>query len=357
MPLENSPRASLDDATDAPVRTAAVGARVRWLRALAAGLWFVFAVLCIGELALRLASHAGILFFDVEMWRYARAMKRPSETPGVVLEHRPNVVGTFMGVHLRTDERGFRHAAPDIEAARTGSERIIAVVGDSCTLGWGVPEGATLVDDLERTLNASGTGRVTVVNASVGNSNTAMEYARYLRDVRPLHPAWVILGYFINDAEPDPTPRTSPLPEHSVLLAMLTTRVPSLWAPAGRDYRSYYASLYRPDSAGFEHFRAALAAFGAAVRQDGAMGTMLLIPEMHEPRRFGPFADVYRRMRELGAASGFEVVDPSEEFAAGSGERYWVARDDSHPNGEAHALLADALARSDAARRLMAPRR
>jgi len=146
----------------------------------------------------------------------------------------------------------------------------------------------------------------------------------------------------------------SPVLAHSVLLAMLTTRVPSLWAPAARDFRSYYAALYTPDSPGFERFRAALTAFGAAVREDGAMGTLLLIPEMHEPRHFGPFADIYRRVAALGAASRFDVVDPSEEFADGPGERYWVARDDSHPNAAAHALLAGALARSEPARRLIA---
>jgi lysophospholipase L1-like esterase len=326
----------------------------RWVTAIALGLWFVLVPLGCGEVVLRMASRAGILLFDVEMWRYAREVKRPSDRPGVVLEHRPNVEGTMMGVRYRTDGHGFRRAAPDLEALRTGSERVVAVVGDSCTLGWGVPEGFTMSEQLERTLNASqpATDRRVVLNASVGNSNTSMEYARYVQDVRPLHPIWVILGFFVNDAEPDPTAMPSPLFQHSALLAMLSTRVPSLLSPARQDYRSYYEGLYTPQSDGLEHFQRAVRAFGAALRADGVAATMLLIPEMHEPRHFGPFADLYRRVAELAAESGFEVIDPSEAFPAGSGERYWVTKGDSHPNAKAHALFAEALARSPAARQL-----
>jgi lysophospholipase L1-like esterase len=355
MQVERSSRAP--DVESPRDVAAGAGAWTRWLRGLVGAAWFVIAMLGFGEVVLRTASHSGILLFDTEMWRYARAMKRPSSTPGVVLEHRPNVEANLMGVRLRTDARGFRRAAPDLEAVRTGNERVVAIVGDSCALGWGVPEGGTVGEDLERSLDASAPAsrRVTVVNAGVGNSNTAMEYARYLRDVRPLHPVWVILGYFINDAEPDPSTKPSPILEHSVLLAMLATRGTSLLIPTKVDFPRYYDSLYAPDGPGLEPFIRTLRAFGAAVREDGAMATILLIPEMHEPRNFGPFADIYRRVAALAAQSGFEVVDPSGDFPAGSGRAYWVSDGDAHPNRAAHAVFAAALARSDAAVRLMQP--
>ena len=211
-------------------------------------------------------------------------------------------------------------------------------------------------EELERRLDAAepqAGRRFTVVNAGVGNSNTAMEYARYLQDVRPLHPAWVILGYFINDAEPDPRTSEPAAVEHSVLLAVLSTRIPFLASPLARDYNSYYESLYAPGSAGFLHLSESLHAFGSALRDDGVLATMLLIPEMHQPRRFGSFAPIYHRVAALGAESGFEVVDPSDDFPSGSGQALWVTPGDSHPNAEAHAILAAALVRSRAAERLL----
>lgn len=337
--------------------TSRAGAR-RWLIGITGGLWFLFAMLCCGELVFRLASRAGIFLFDTEMWRYAREVKRPSATEGVVLEHRPDVEARLMGVRIRTDAHGFRRPAPDLDAVRTGHERIVAVVGDSCALGWGVPEGETMSEQLERQLNSSpaaGSHRFVVINAGVGNSNTAMQYARYVHQIRPLHPIWVILAFFINDAEPDPIATNAPVLEHSVLLATLWTRLPSLLVPARRDYLTYYERLYEPQSAGLVTLRRALQAFGRALKDDGAMATVVLIPEMHAPRHFGSFAEIYRRVAALAAESGFEVVDPSDDFPPGSGRAYWVGSVDAHPNGRAHAVFAAALARSETVRQLTRP--
>jgi hypothetical protein len=319
-------------------------------------LWVGFVTLACGELLVRSASRFGVLLLDIEMWRYARQVKRPSDTPGVVLEHRPNVEATLMGARVRTDERGFRRAAPEIEATRGPQDDVVAIVGDSCAFGWGVDEGETMSDELERLLDAGATDgrRFTVLNAGVGNSNTAMEYARYLRDVRPLAPKWVVLAFFINDAEPDPKPQTSPLLEHSALLAMLGTRVPELIYPSPRhDYMDYYGALYAPGSPSLERFRSALQAFGRTLREDGIGGTVILIPEMHDPRDHGPFAAIYAQVAAIAEESGFEVIDASQVFPSGSGERYWVTREDPHPNGEAHRMLAAALLRSRHASRLL----
>jgi lysophospholipase L1-like esterase len=332
----------------------------RWPAAVAFAGWLALIAFAGGEVMLRSASRFGLLLFDTEMWRYAKDVKRPSPSPGVVIEHRPDAAATLMGVRVRTDARGFRRPAPALEAARTGDERVVAVVGDSCAFGWGVPEGQTLAEHLERRLDAllPASRRVAVVNAGVGNSNTAMEYARYRRDVRPLRPAWVVLAYFINDAEPDPQPTLAPALAHSVLLATVATRLPSLLAPSPRDYRRYYASLYAPDSPGVARFREALRRFGATLREDGVPGTVLLVPEMHEPRGFGPFAAIYRDVAALATASGFEVVDPSGAFPPGSGQAYWVTPGDTHPDGAAHDLFAAALVRSAHARHLVeGPRR
>jgi hypothetical protein len=260
----------------------------------------VIAAVC-GEVALRSAARFGVLIFDVEMWKYAREVKRLILQPTLMLEHRPNADAMLMGVRVRTDERGFRRASPAIEGGRDGSERVVAVVGDSCALGWGVPEGLTLSSQLEGLLNASRppAERVVVVNAGVGNSNTQMEHARYLRDIRPLRPAWVILAYFINDAEPDPPAHQEPLVEASVLYALLTTRLPLLLSRSHRDYRTYYLSLYERENPGFEPFRDALRAFGGAIREDGVPATLLVIPEMHEPRDTTTFAGIYQRVAAL----------------------------------------------------------
>jgi lysophospholipase L1-like esterase len=246
-----------------------------------------------------------------------------------------------MGVTVRTDEHGFRRPSAALEAARRPGERRVVALGDSLTLGWGVAEDATWPARLETLLREGCPGSpATVWNAGVGNSNTAMERARYERLAAPLAPEWLVLGYFVNDAEPDPEPAEHPLLWRSSLAALLTTRVAQGRDGALRDYREFYGELYDDGRPGWRATRRAIAELGRRLAADGVAATLLLLPEMHQPHGHGPFADAYARVAEIGRAAGFEVIDTAPLFPEGSGERYWVSPTDAHPAAEAQEIFA-----------------
>ena len=300
------------------------------------------------ELGLRLASEHWLRILDVEMWRYARFVKKVSDLPGVVEEQQPNADELLMGARVRTDEHGFRRPDPQTEARRQpGSRRIIAL-GDSLTFGWGVPEGQTWADQLERLLPARcpGSRPAVVHNAGIGNSNTSMQLARYRQLLRPLHPSWLILGIFINDAEPDPVPSKSWLLWRSSLAGLLATRLLESREVQLRDYRQYYPGLYQDGQPGWERQKVALHELGQALHEDGVPATAILLPELHEPRGFGSFAPVYTRIGAVARANGFEVLDPSGAFPPGPGDAFWVHPLDAHPNAQAQAIFADTVAGS-----------
>ena len=303
--------------------------------------------LAAAEGLLRLASKHSLRVLDVEMWRYARLVKRPTADAGLVADHRPDADALLMGVRVRTDSRGFRRAGLDAESRRMPGERVVAALGDSLTFGWGVAEGDTWPAQLERLLRARCRGAgPTVVNAGIGNSNTAMHRARYERRVRPLRPDWVVVGWFINDAEPSPVPAESLLLRHSALAGLLSTRLRQGAEVQLRDFRAYYSALYGEDRPGWRAAREALRALGARLKVDGAAATLLLLPELHEPRAFGPFAAIYARAAAEGRAAGFEVIDPAPAFPPGPGDRYWVSPTDAHPDAAAQRIFAEAAARS-----------
>lgn len=305
--------------------------------------------LVVAEAALRFASSRWLSVFDVEMWQYARKIKLESKLPGVVEEQRPNASAWLMGTRVRTDEHGFRRADPATEAARRPDDRLVVALGDSVTFGWGAPEGETFPDQLERLLAtrcpAEGECRATVYNAGIGNCNSSMEVARYAALIRPLHPSWVILGYSYNDPEPDPVPEKSPLFWHSALLSLAAARLERV---TGRysDYQSYYKGLYDDGRPGWVSAQRAIRELGALLAKDGTEATMVLLPELHEPYRFGSFAGIFAKAAEVGRESGFEVIDPSGDFPPGPGQSFWVSREDAHPNARGQAIIAAALARS-----------
>src|SRR5215210_2251790 len=304
-----------------------------------------------GEFSLRLASEHWLRILDVEMWRYARLVKMVSDRPGVIEEHRPDAEAFLMGARVRTDEHGFRRPDPATEARRqTGSRtsRTVIALGDSLTFGWGVPEGRTYADQLERLLPARcpGVPPALVDNAGIGNSNTSMQLARYRQSLRPLHPSWLILGVFINDAEPDPVPSHNWLIWQSSLAGLLSTRFLEEREVQLRDYRLYYSGLYRDGQPGWERQKEAIRELGRVLHEDGVPATAILLPELHEPHAFGSFAPVYARLAAIARASGFEVIDPSDAFPPGSGQAFWVSPTDAHPDARAQAIFAEALARS-----------
>ncbi len=302
------------------------------------------------EMLLRVSSRYFLHIFDIEMWRYAREIKLESPLPGLVEDHRQNAEAELMGVRIRTDASGFRRANSVQESARTPNKRLVIALGDSLTLGWGVPEGETYSDVLEKILNERAhqtpVKQFTVLNAGIGNSNTSMELARYERNLRPLHPDWLIVGFFINDAEVDPVPVQNPIIYNSALAALLTGQLRMHLGSTYENYETYYRRLYTDINPGWARLQAALATLAQDLRQDQVRATLLLLPEMHEPKNFGPFKDIYGQVAELGRAAGFEVIDASQDFRPGPGNRFWVSRNDAHPNAAAQAIFAAALAKS-----------
>jgi lysophospholipase L1-like esterase len=321
----------------------------RWLGAAVLGASVLLALVA-AEVGLRSISKYWLRVFDVEMWRYARHLKTLSAYPGVVEEQRPNASVLLMGARVRTDARGFRRPDPATEARRRPGNRLALALGDSLTFGWGVAEGQTFPAQLDRLLAlrcpAAGGRAVTVLNAGIGNSNTAMEMQRYRQRIRPdLHPDWVILGYFANDPEPDTVPNTNPFYWHSALLSLAAARLQRRTDPHLASSRTYYAGLFREGQPGWEHTKAALRELGALLRADHAGATLLLMPDLHDPHDAG-IAEAFSRVAAIGRGAGFEVIDATPGFPAGPGERYWVSREDAHPNAAAQAIYAQALTRS-----------
>src|SRR5712691_3905723 len=84
----------------------------------------------------------------------------------------------------------------------------IAMLGDSLTVGWGVPVDDTFAKRIERMYAAAGID-AEVINFGVGNYNTVQEVQAFLAQGYRYRPDVVVLNYFVNDAELQ-TPASAP---------------------------------------------------------------------------------------------------------------------------------------------------
>lgn len=296
------------------------------------------------ELAARVLLGRPTMHLGIEMWKYAKDVKLRSADPQIGHRHRPNVRRQLMGVDVQINSLGLR----DVERQRTkpAMTHRILVLGDSITFGWGVPFEKTFCQVLEKSLNADSPipgSRIEVLNAGVGNLNTAMEVAYFKNEGLSLQPDLVLLAWFINDAEPRPLPRRNWLAHHSYAYVWLDSAVDAgMRRTRGRpDYREYYAGLYRDANPGWPQCRQAIRELAEVCQARGIPCGVVLVPELHSLGSGYEFSGVHAAVRKECEEAGLPVWDLLDAFPAdGDARRYWVSPEDAHPNAAANELMA-----------------
>ena len=294
------------------------------------------------ELLTRLVVDDGMQF-DLEMWKYARDVKQVAADPLIGHEHAPNRQAHLMGVDFRTNSHGLRDHEFSLERA-PGKLRV-AMLGDSLTVGWGVPAEATFAKRIERMYAAAGID-AEVINFGVGNYNTVQEVQAFLADGRRYQPDVIVLNYFVNDAElPEPARSPSRLMRDCYACVFLAGRGDAVIRQflGGMDWAQYYLSLYGDGtSQGWLEAKAAIGRLAGASKASGATLLIVNLPELHDVKdyRFGRITDLVRQAAEENGAA---FVDVLPAMADQPSSKLWVTPPDPHPNAYANELIAKAL--------------
>ena len=191
------------------------------------------------------------LNYELEMWKYAKLMKQVSDDPNIGHEHRPNTDAHLMGVDVATNSAKLRDR--EFTQHKPASSIRILMLGDSITLRWGNEAPDSVAKQLENECKTRFPEQsIEVINAGVGNYNTAMEVSWFLSKGIAYEPDLVVLNYFVNDAELTPTRRGGVLRESSAAYVILASRFDAVRRRYGDgDWLNYYRALYAPDSPGW----------------------------------------------------------------------------------------------------------
>ena len=294
------------------------------------------------ELLTRLVVDDGMQF-DLEMWKYAREVKQVAADPLIGHEHAPNRQAHLMGVDFRTNAQGLRDREFSFERA-PGKLRI-AMLGDSLTVGWGVPVDDTFAKRIERMYAAAGID-AEVINFGVGNYNTVQEVQAFLAQGYRYRPDVVVLNYFVNDAELlTPASVPSPLMRACYACVFLAGRGDAVMRQflGSMDWAQYYLSLYGDGtSQGWLEAKAAIGRLADATKASGVKLVIVNLPELHDVKdyRFGRITDL---VRQAADENGAAFVDVLPAMADQPSAKLWVTPPDPHPNAYANELIAKAL--------------
>src|SRR5262245_13027365 len=105
-----------------------------------------------GEVAVRLLNSGG-MDYTLEMWKYARELKRVAADPKLGHEHVPGRTAHRMGVDVSINSHGLRDR--EIAYQTPANTKRILMLGDSITFGWGVAFEKTASKQLESLINSS----------------------------------------------------------------------------------------------------------------------------------------------------------------------------------------------------------
>ena len=309
---------------------------LRNILAIAIGI-LVGALFC--ELATRLVLDDG-MNFDLEMWKYAKEIKVQSSDPEIGHEHSPNSQGKFMGVSISTNSLGLRNR--EISNSKDPSVTRILMLGDSLTLGWGVRAKGTTSEILENILNHNGADqKYEVINTGVGNYNTSMEVAYFVKKGYKLKPDIVILNYFINDAEPTPRYQNNWLMRHLYSMVYIAGKVDIVRRTyfGGNDWKSYYEGLYDTNRPSWTRTKLAIHNLAVYCRKNNIDLILVNYPELHQLDPY-PFAEITKKVEMVATENKIPFVDLLPTIANEDPQSLWVSPTEAHPNEKANEVFA-----------------
>jgi hypothetical protein len=296
------------------------------------------------ELFARAVFARPTMLLGIEMWKYAKDVKIRHQNPEIGHRHRPNAHDFLMGVDVRTNSFGLRD--PERTFEKPADTTRIIMLGDSIVFGWGTAANETMAARLEKSLNEhplTPVRKYEVWNTGVGNSNTAMEVTWFREEGWKFQPDCVLVGWFINDAEPTPVPSGNWFAYHSYAYVFFDSAFDKLLrrSKAKGNYRDYYESLYRDDQPGWPKCQRAFAEFAAFCAEKKIPAHILLIPELHTLGANYEFKKTHQMVREVCDRVHLPVLDLTDAFPTdGHPPDYWVCLDDDHPNGRGHGQMA-----------------
>lgn len=294
--------------------------------------------LAVAEGVLRV-KNSSMQNYDIEMWRYARELKKRSDNPLLGHEHVRSKSAALESVVIRINEWGLRGGP--VPPSTPGKRRIL-FLGGSITLGWGVPEEETVTERLRR-MFAADCQNVEMLNGGVGNYNADRYVELFLTKLTGLNPTDLVVHYFLRDAEMLDTGGGNAFLRNSQLAV-------TAWIAATRylgkahamTLEEHYRAVYQPSSPGFQAMQGALKRLADYAAAHGIRLYLAMTPDVHDLTTY-KFQFIHNLMQGIAAENGYVYIDLLPSLRNLTPEMIWALPGDPHPNGLGHQRMAEAI--------------
>ena len=298
----------------------------------------LFVSLVAAELVLRF-QNASMKNYNIEMWRYAGALKKLSMVPELGHEHLRDKSAILQSVEIRLNEWGLR-GGPVLPLPAGG--RRILLLGGSISLGWGVQEQQTVTARLEKMFADEGEP-VQVLNASVGNYNALHYVENFFINLKELEPTDIVVEYFLRDAETLESGGGNIILRNSQLAVTVWTALHGVMDARGETVlKEHYQSVYDTAQPGYQTMQMALAKLAAYAREKNIRIYFAMMPDVHNLTDYS-YLDIHQQMKRVASELGFSYVDLLPGFKNLKPQEVWAMPGDPHPNARGHQIMAEQI--------------
>jgi len=289
------------------------------------------------EGALRL-KNLSMKNYEIEMWKYSMTLKTPSPDPRLGHEHLKNKEAILQSTLIRLNNRGLRGGPVE---TKPGGRRII-FLGGSITLGWGVPEEATISSRIAEYFRNDG-HLVETLNAGTGNYNAERYVELFLTRLTDLEPTDIVVHYFIRDAEVLEAGGGNALLRNSQAAVTVWSLIHRYFDPTGMDtLENHYRKVYEPGAPGLAVMQSSLTRLAEYAKGKGIRLYLAMTPDVHNLVNY-KFGYIHQLVGEFAKSQGYVYVDLFPAFQGITPEKIWAMPGDPHPNALGHELMAKAL--------------
>ena len=274
--------------------------------------------------------------YNIEMWKYSKNLKRKSQSKVIGHEHLPNSSAILQGVEIKINSLGLRGAD---QFPTPGSKKIF-LLGNSITLGWGLPWEDTISAQLQNLEDDA-----IIYNGGVGNYNLMQSVNAYFEKYHVLKPSHIFIQYYPNDAEEIQSESKNTflriLLKNSQLMVSIWTFYSQIkFKLEEGSMKKHYEAVYEKNSKGLMHMEESLVSLGEHCNANDIKCTLFFVPDLFDPQN-SELDFIKDIVAQKAQRSGLKYVDLSYVVNdTPEPKRYWVTSFDPHPNAEANAKMA-----------------
>ena len=232
------------------------------------------------EVILR-AKHKIIINYDIEMWKYAKKLKKKVKNEKINHVHVKNKTAVLQKTNIRINKYGQRDINYD-NSFLSEYDRSFLILGSSVAMGWGVEREKVFSNRLNK-ISSEKSKKWIFINGGIGNYNTERYVNNYFENWEDFNFTDIIIHFFVNDTEIIKPANVNFFTNNfhlGVVVWKLVNSYISKFSP--EKIEQYYLSRYQDNYEGFKNAKRELLRLKTHCNKKSINCHIILMPDIHK---------------------------------------------------------------------------